>query len=1800
MNEITKPGRSASRVSRCGWGLLLAALLLGLTWASGWRVAARRANWQAVSLMRGPYLQLGTPTSVRVRWRTDTATNSRVRFGAAPNALNLLADDATLTTEHSVTIAGLSPNTTYYYAVGSTAAMLAGGDADHVFTTAPAVGSTPPLRVWVLGDAGWAGVGLPEGQRAVRDAYYAFNGTRRTDLWLMLGDNAYNNGTDPEYQLGLFDVYQALLRQSVLWPAIGNHDTAGLTNPPPTIAYYQIFDLPQQAEAGGVASGTELYYSFNYANVHFVSLDAMVTGRTPPSAMLTWLQNDLANNQQDWLIVYWHHPPYSKGSHDSDTEIELVEMRENVVPILENYGVDLVLSGHSHAYERSYLLDGHYGASGTFTNAMKKNDGDGRPGGNGAYTKATRGPGAHEGAVYVVAGSSGIASGGPLNHPAMFTSLNQLGSLVLDIQGNQLDAKFLRETGAIDDSFTIIKGTSPNQPPTITSQPSTQAACQGSAVSFSATASGQPLPTVQWQVSSDGGMNFSNVPGATSTTLALTSLTPDMNGQHYRAVFTNSGGTATTNAVLLTVYSATSIAVPPATQTVCAGAAVTLSVTASGTGPFSYQWRKNSANLPGATESSYAIASASANSAGAYDVIVNGLCGSASAPAATLTVNQPVIISAPPQTQSVCLGAPVTFSVSATGTGPLAYQWRKNGHDLVGATMANYSLSATTLGDAGAYDVRVTGACGNVTSNSASLTIKTPVSITTQPASQTACAGTPVTFSVTASGTGPLTFQWRKNSVNLTGATGSTYQIAAASANDAGAYDVIITGACGNVTSPTAALTVNSAPSIVLQPSAQAVCPGGSATFSTAANGNPAPLVQWQFSTDGGAHFLDVAGAQATTLIVNNVSAAQTGTLYRAVFTNTCNTVTSMVAALTVHSFTLAPLQQNFTASGGSGAVNVMITGTCPWTATSNAPWLTLTAGTAGNGSGTVNYTANANTGPARTGTLSIAGQSFTVTQDSGCTFSLNPTAANFPVGGGDGDVQISTVAGCAWTAVSNAPWLSINNGVSGNGTGTVNYTVAANPGAARTGSLTIAGQAFTIAQSLNCITQPILVSPATLPSGITGASYSQMFTASGGTAPYTYALLTGSLPTGLSLTTTGHLSGIPLVAGTFSFTVNAVAASGCAGTQAYTLNVVCPTITLSPAMLPEGIVGTSYSQSFTQSGGSGAVVFTWQGAAIPGLTFNASTKLLAGTPTQSGSFNFSLTATDANGCVGQQSYTLTINCPILNLTPASLPNGVTSTSYSQQLTAAGGTAPYAFSVINGALPAGLTLTPTGLLNGSPTAAGPASFTIQASDSFGCLATQFYSVAINCAPLSLGPPTLPNGQTGTPYSQTLSVSGGTAPYTFSLSSGTLPAGLALSSAGALTGTPNLSGSASIVIRAVDANGCATEMAYQLVITCSTISLNPVALATGVQWAVYQQTLSAAGGVAPYSYHLESGALPAGVLLMNGALTGMPAVPGSYSFTVKATDANGCAGTRAFLLAVQAKARKGDFDGDGKTDLAVWTGAYGNWSVRNSGNGDVQTTLWGAGEAPYFDVIVPGDYDGDGKTDHAIWRGQDSIWYIRQSSDGGALLDLWGANFAPHFDVPQPGDFDGDGKTDLAVWRPSTGTWYVKRISDGAIFSGMLGQADDIPVAADYDGDGKTDFAVWRPGNGVWYIKNSGGGVQTIPWGAGFAPYFDVPVPADYDGDGKADLAIWRGQDSLWYIRPSASPNVPLVQLWGANFAPYNDVPVPADYDGDGKADIAVWRPTTGTWYVLRSSNGAIEGQQHGQNGDTPVPAHGVK
>jgi calcineurin-like phosphoesterase family protein/flagellar hook capping protein FlgD/purple acid phosphatase-like protein len=429
--------------------------------AGAWRVAVAACACLAPSIAgaaaitRGPYLQMGAPSSITVRWRTDVPTDGRVRFGPSPFFLTGIASHSDSTTEHEIRLQGLAPGNRYYYSVGTIAATLA-GDSTYTFVMAPQPGTLQPVRIWVLGDAGIAGAG----QARVRDAYQAWTGEQRTDAVLMLGDNAYGSGTDAQYQAAVFNLYASQLRRSVLWPTRGNHDQVftGAGND-----YYDFFTLPTAAEAGGLASGSEAYYSFDHANIHFICLDSEGSDRTRGGAMMRWLADDVAATQRAWVIAFWHHPPYSKGSHDSDNPGDsggrMSDMRQIALPILDSAGVDLVLTGHSHNYERSFLLNGHYGISTTLLPTMILDGGDGRPDGTGAYNKPTGGQAPLEGAVYTVAGTSGQTGSGTMNHPVMVTSMALLGSVVLDVHGNQLKARFLGDTaGVVRDSFVIVKG----------------------------------------------------------------------------------------------------------------------------------------------------------------------------------------------------------------------------------------------------------------------------------------------------------------------------------------------------------------------------------------------------------------------------------------------------------------------------------------------------------------------------------------------------------------------------------------------------------------------------------------------------------------------------------------------------------------------------------------------------------------------------------------------------------------------------------------------------------------------------------------------------------------------------------------------------------------------------------------------------------------------------------------------------------------------------------------------------------------------------------------------------------------------------------------------------------------------------------------------------------------------------------------------------------------------------------------------------------------------------------------------
>jgi hypothetical protein len=325
---------------------------------------------------------------------------------------------------------------------------------------------------------------------------------------------------------------------------------------------------------------------------------------------------------------------------------------------------------------------------------------------------------------------------------------------------------------------------------------------------------------------------------------------------------------------------APSITTQPVSRTVTEGANVTFTVGASGTSPLSYQWRKNGGNIAGATGSSLALNSVTSSDAGSYTVQVSNSAGSATSATATLTVNPAAVapsITTQPASQTVTAGANVTFTAAANGTAPLSYQWRKNGGNIAGATGTSLALTSVTSSDAGSYTVRVSNSAGSVTSATATLTVNPAVvapTITTQPASQSVSAGANVTFTVGASGTAPLSYQWRKNGGNIAGATGSSLALNNVATSDAGSYTVQVSNSAGSATSANATLTVNAlvtVPSITTQPASQTVTAGANVTFTVGANGT-APL-SYQWRKNG----TDLIGATDSSLVRNNITSADAG-----------------------------------------------------------------------------------------------------------------------------------------------------------------------------------------------------------------------------------------------------------------------------------------------------------------------------------------------------------------------------------------------------------------------------------------------------------------------------------------------------------------------------------------------------------------------------------------------------------------------------------------------------------------------------------------------------------------------------------------------------------------------------------------------------------------------------------------------------------------------------------------------------------------------------------------------------------
>jgi hypothetical protein len=490
--------------------------------------------------------------------------------------------------------------------------------------------------------------------------------------------------------------------------------------------------------------------------------------------------------------------------------------------------------------------------------------------------------------------------------------------------GAQFDVTVFTSNGSTSSNSATLTVNAAAVAPSITAQPASRTVTAGQTASFSVAATGTAPLSYKWM---KGG---APIAGATSSTYTTPATITGDTGSQFSITVSNSAGNVTSTAATLTVSAAAvapSITTQPVSRTVIAGQTASFSVAATGTAPLSYQWMKSGTSIAGATLAAYTtLVTTTADSGSQFSITVSNSAGNVTSTAATLTVNAAVVapsITTQPVSRTVIAGQTASFSVAATGTAPLSYQWMKSGTPIAGATLATYTTPVTTTVDAGSqFSITVSNSAGSVTSNAATLTVTAAAvapAITTEPASRTVIAGQTASFSVAATGTAPLNYQWMKGGTPIAGATSSSYTTPATTTADSGSqFSITVSNSAGNVTSNAATLTVTAAavaPAITTQPASRTVIAGQTASFSIAATGTAPLNYQWM---KGGT---PIAGATSSSYTTPVTTIADNGLQFSITVSNSAGSVTSNAATLTINA---VPGQLTASASTlGFGNVNI-------------------------------------------------------------------------------------------------------------------------------------------------------------------------------------------------------------------------------------------------------------------------------------------------------------------------------------------------------------------------------------------------------------------------------------------------------------------------------------------------------------------------------------------------------------------------------------------------------------------------------------------------------------------------------------------------------------------------------------------------------------------------------------------------------------------------------------------------------------------------------------------------------------
>jgi autotransporter-associated beta strand protein len=481
------------------------------------------------------------------------------------------------------------------------------------------------------------------------------------------------------------------------------------------------------------------------------------------------------------------------------------------------------------------------------------------------------------------------------------------------------------------------------------------------------------------------------------------------------------------------------------------------------------------------------------------------------------------------------------------------------------------------------------------------------------------------------------------------------------------------------------------------------------------------------------------------------------------------------------------------------------------------------------------------------------------------------------------------------------------------------------------------------------------------------GSPYLRTLEVGGGIGPYVWSLASNNvLPAGLTMTSDGVVSGTLTTSGSNSFAVNVTDLMGSTTSRTFSLTVSAPPLAIETAAIFSGATaGQAFNQQLVATGG--IEPYAWSvvaGALPPGLALSGS-GLLAGTPTQSGSYAFTVRLADGIEAVTRDYAMEVAPAPELTVATASLPSAVAGVAYAQVLNATGGEGPYAWAITGGSLPAGLSLSDDGTISGTMQAPGTSAFTVRVTDAAANTAIKELSLTV-AEPLVVLTAELPGGTAGTTYRQTLAAAGGTSLYSWSVSAGALPGGLTLSPSGEIAGIPATGGNFVFTVRVQEMSGVSAEkelsLAIQQPLAIDTVSLPPIV--TGV---AYAQQLSASGGFPPYAWSITSGSLPAGLVLSgDGTISGTPSVAGTSTFTVRVTDSADTSEERELTIVVSAPLSL-TWDADPATSgqqngAGTWSAGGSNWLSGGSNTAWVEgyNAIFGGGTGTGAAVTLDGD------------------------------------------------------------------------------------------------------------------------------------------------------------------------------------------------------------------------------------------------